>query len=329
MNLLLIELQIRIVDLSHDAAQDLLSDEEPNDVDKLVLRSLPKHQARTISIREVRRLIISEGGWESAAELLIANYTAAEQERIRRLQAELAKENMPSPSAAEFEKENYPSPTSLALALPDVGPQPPPTKVFIKLSSAAIAKRPRSRPSQVPKVVLPASVLEISDKNLTMASTSSLFPGGTLAHPTIDSLRRHRARSISSDESESSPRQIRSRRASPASAASFGSAASTTDASSVSNEDDTPESQAGDRMTESLLTARGDPIEVRETRAATIIREQHELEQKKSNRGPTAREKRDTKRKRKSELKGIKKRVVHDTLLGSDSAVPSVKELYI
>ena len=308
--------------------QEASDEEEPTDTDKLILNSLPSSQRRTVSLAEIRRLTRSEGSWEAATELLIDKFNASEQERVKSLQAQLEAEKL----AAEV--------SSPEAAVEEA----PPEKVILRL---------RGRPRKNPAV---SSLPDPSKSVPNLPSTSSQ----ALTIPAIDSLRGHRARSLSlSDESSESPRQ-RSRRDSPISAASFGSASST-EASSVSNEDFTPTSTIPDRSAttnqdsavatrlrnstlpkvevEPPLPPPQDSTEVvaeegspRETRsgAATVI----------PKRGPTSREKKDIQRKKKLEAKVVKgkKKVANKLLrkrlpgelLNTEIVITTrVKELYI
>ena len=272
--------------------QEASDEEEPTATDKLILNSLPSSQRRTVSLAEIRRLTRSEGSWEAATELLITKFNASEQERVKSLQAQLEAEKLAaevsSPEAAVEEK--------------------PPEKVILRL---------RGRPRKTPVVVQPDASKSVPNP----PSTS----GQALTIPAINSLRGHRARSLSlsGDESSESPRQ-RSRRDSPISAASFGSASST-EASSVSNEEVPISDRTAPQGSDSAVATRlrnstlpkvkvQAPIPPPETTTDAIVVDGEENGRETRSgvtkvvpkRGPTSREKKDLQRKKKLEAKSIK-----------------------
>lgn len=320
--------KLTTVSLQGRMVQEASDEEEPTATDKLILNSLPSSQRRTVSLAEIRRLTRSEGSWEAATELLITKFNASEQERVKSLQAQLEAEKLAaevsSPEAAVEEK--------------------PPEKVILRL---------RGRPRKTP--VVPPPDASKSLPNLHLPSTS----GQALTIPAIDSLRGHRARSLSlsGDESSESPRQ-RSRRDSPISAASFGSASST-EASSVSNEEVPIPDRTAPQGSDSAVATRlcnstlpkvkvEAPIPPKEpTKDEIIVDGEEEGRETRSGatklvpkRGPTSREKKDIQRRKKAEAKSIKgkKKVANKLrrgglpgeLLTQEIVITTrVKELYI
>lgn len=304
--------------------QEASDEEEPTATEKLVLKSLPSSQRKTVSLAEIRRLTRSEGSWEAATELLITKFNASEQERVKSLQAQLEAEKL----AAEVSSPEAPA------------PEIPPEKVILRLRG-----RPRKTPAALPS--------EASKSVPNLPSTSSQ----ALTIPAIDSLRGHRARSLSlsGDDSSESPRQ-RSRRDSPISAASFGSASST-EASSVSYEEvaaasipertsQNPDAAVATRLRNSTLPKSIEPPPEPSPIILDIVAPVEEEETARETRsgatkglpkrGPTSREKKDLQRKKKAEAKAAKgkKKGVRGKpgeLISNEIVITTtrVKELYI